>query len=77
MPTLAGAASSEETASAAAAEEITELDEADEDADDIRAAPVEAVSRKLRHRRKGKNGEANEPPLSGWSQPPSQPPPAS
>jgi len=79
MPTLAGAPSSEETAIAAAAEEITELDEAaeDDDEDDISTAPVEAVSRKQRPRRKGKNGAANDPPLTGWSQPPSQPPPAS
>jgi cytoskeletal protein CcmA (bactofilin family) len=77
LPTLAGAPINEETAMAAAPEEITELDEAGEDEDDISAAPAEAVSRKQRHRRKGKNGAANDPPLTGWSQPPSQPPPAS
>jgi cytoskeletal protein CcmA (bactofilin family) len=79
IPTLAGAPISEETGIAAAAEALPELDEAgeDEDEDDISTAPVEAVSRKQRHRRKSKNGAANEPPLTGWSQPPSQPPPAS
>jgi len=81
MPTLAGAPSSVETAIAAAPEELTELDLAsedeDEDEDDISVAPVEAVGRKPRHRRKSKNGTANDPPLTGWSQPPSQPPPAS
>jgi cytoskeletal protein CcmA (bactofilin family) len=79
MPTLAEAPISEDTAIAAASEEIAELDEADdEDADDIGTAPVEAVGRKQRHRRKSKNGAAaHDPPLTGWSQPPSQPPPAS
>jgi hypothetical protein len=79
MPTLAGAPISEEIAIAAAPEELTELDEADEDEDedDISAAPIEAVGRKPRPRRKGKNGTANDPPLTGWSQPPSHPPPSS
>ncbi|HKO47594.1 MAG TPA: polymer-forming cytoskeletal protein [Polyangiaceae bacterium] len=80
MPPPAGPSIGEEIANAAAREELTELDEAgeDEDEDDISAAPVEAVGRKQRHRRKGKNGPAaNDPPLTGWSQPPSQAPPAS
>jgi cytoskeletal protein CcmA (bactofilin family) len=79
MPTLAEAPISEETAVAAAPAELDEAGEdGDEDEDDISAAPVEAVDRKQRHRRKGKNGAAaNDPPLTGWSQPPSQAPPAS
>jgi len=76
IPMHAEAAIAEEPASSAAAEDAIDLDEEDED-DDVSAAPAEAVGRKQRRRRKGKNGAADDPPLTGWSQPPSQPPPAS
>jgi cytoskeletal protein CcmA (bactofilin family) len=54
----------------------------DEDEDDptASAAPAETIARKRRRGRKSKNsqnGQVDDPPLTGWSQPPSQPPPAS
>lgn len=76
MPMHAEAPVSEATASTAASEDAAELDDEEED-DDVSAAPMEAVGRKQRRRRKGKNGASDDPPLTGWSQPPSQPPPAS
>jgi len=76
MPMHAEAPIAEEPSSAAAAEDVIDVDEEEED-DDVSAAPAEAVGRKQRRRRKGKNGATDDPPLTGWSQPPSQPPPAS
>ena len=75
-PMDADATISHETASTAASEDAAELDEEEED-DEVSAAPMQAVGRKQRRRRKGKNGASDDPPLTGWSQPPSQPPPAS
>jgi cytoskeletal protein CcmA (bactofilin family) len=66
------AASSPAAASAEPADE-----DLDDEEDEAVAGQAEANERKPRRRRKAKNGVSDDAPLVGWSQPPSQPPPAS
>ncbi|HWZ91163.1 MAG TPA: polymer-forming cytoskeletal protein [Polyangiaceae bacterium] len=67
----------EAAASAAAASAEPADEDLDEEEDEAVAGPAEANERKPRRRRKAKNGVSDDAPLVGWSQPPSQPPPAS
>jgi|GEM_PF-449069 cytoskeletal protein CcmA (bactofilin family) len=60
---------------AAPADDAADLD--DDDDDDAIVNQAGASERKPRRRRKGKNGASEDAPVTGWSQPPSQPPPAS